>query len=204
MNYPLVPYAAYAVHPHYAVAGQAGYNIGYQHPATLPREVAANYRDYPQEIWPALRGTPGYNIGYAQPAPGDALAAYRAMMGQPPVSFQLPTMYRKYPVGFDSGTEIAPGATFTVSTQIQVPFRGKRLLLNPSNATAWIINQVLVGVQLQGPALAAFPGAGFTPESLIALQLDTADRGNFINIQGLNRTQGGVRFQAGMIGDVYK
>ncbi len=172
--------------------------------AAYGREAQQNYLAYPDEIKANIRGAPGLQIGGC-PSCGGGVPGYGVSgSSDTPVSFAMPTTYRKYPIGFDSTADIANGAVLTVTTQIQVPFRGLRLVFDPQNAYTWFLQQLLTGIQVQQPALVNMPGAAFLPESLVPLELDTAQVGNFLSLVMQNRSTGGQRFKAGMIGDVVK
>lgn len=199
------------------IGNAPGYAIGhYGHKpaANLPAAVRRDYLNYPHEIYPALRGLgnmPGYAIqgsnppGYHIHGMGCGCAGVGADAdGNPQVSMRAPTELREFPIGFDSASDVASNATVTISTQIQVPFRAKRLVVDPNIAAAFFINNIFVGTDFQGASTVNLPASMFVPESLAPLQLTTAQVGNTITLSVTNRSLAPLRFLAGMIGDVLR
>lgn len=128
-------------------------------------------------------------------------------MGQPRVSEKVPTEMRRFPVGFDSGgvTDVAAGGgTASVATSIQAPFRGVRLVVEPAIASAFFLVSVFVGTAFQGAATANVICTLFVPESLVPLELDTAQVGNTITLNVLNRSAAPLRFAGGMVGETLR
>lgn len=132
---------------------------------------------------------------------GDASGA---MTGPGGYSMRAPSEVREFSLGLDSSTDVTSGSTVTVSTTLQLPFRGKRLIVDPSIASSFLINNIFVGTDFQGAATINLPASLFVPESLVPLQLTTGQVGNTISMSVTNRGAGPLRFIAGLIGDVLR
>lgn len=148
------------------------------------------------------------NIHGVGNAPGFVIGADGAPLqgnaGGAAVSVKAPSEIREFSLGIDSGTDVASNATVTVSTTLQLPFRGKRLIVDPAIASSFLINNIFVGTDFQGAATTPLTGALFLPESLVPLQLTTGQVGNTISMSVTNRSAGPLRFIAGLIGDVLR
>lgn len=103
----------------------------------------------------------------------------RKLAGFNPTTFQYnPPQYnkaRKVPMGFDSVTAIAPGATATITQRPQVPFRPARLLIPSDIAGAILVQDFKVGNKSQLAANGGLPGRQFQEDATDSLLLlDTA------------------------------
>ena len=82
---------------------------------------------------------------------------------------------RKVPMGFDSVTTIAPGATATITQRPQVPFRPARLMIPSDIAGAILVLDFKVGNKSQLAANGGLPGRMFQEDATDSLLLlDTA------------------------------
>ena len=85
------------------------------------------------------------------------------------------TKARKVPMGFDSVTAVAPGATATIVQRPQVPFRPARLMIPSDIAGAILVQDFKVGNKSQLAANGALPGRMFQEDATDSLLLlDTA------------------------------
>ena len=103
----------------------------------------------------------------------------RQIQGFNPTTYQFNppdyTKARKVPMGFDSVTAIAPGATATITQRPQVPFRPARLLIPSDIAGGLLVLDFKVGNKSQLAANGGLPGRQFQEDATDSLLLlDTA------------------------------
>lgn len=124
------------------------------------------------------------------------LAAKQAMAVVPrPV-----TKGRVYTLGFPA-TVIAAGASATIVTQPQVPFKGHRLVIPSDFAGAVSITDLKVGKNSQFATSAAVPGRTFTEFAVgMDLGLDTAQISQQITLAVTNTSGSSITFTASLIG----
>jgi hypothetical protein len=211
-------------------AGNPGYQIGHGgHAMMLPSRRWPIGSGYPHAIYSALAGVGqagppvqlppdmAFACPHGTPSANDCawcgsdagVAAMQAMSMQalsmqqgPPVTQLDPTQLREFTIGFDSGAVlIPPGGFANVSTTLQLPFRGKRLIVSPLIASSFLIQEIRVGVTPQAAAVGVIPADTYVPESLVPLSLDTGQVGQQITISVINRSGGALRFLASITGD---
>jgi hypothetical protein len=120
---------------------------------------------------------------------------HSAMVVQRPV-----TKAREYPLGFPT-TSVAAGASQTISTQPQVPFRGRRLLVPSDIAGSFLIQDLKIGKNSMFPSANPVPARAFTELGVgVDLNLDTAQISQLVSIAVQNTTGGAVSFNACIIG----
>ena len=108
---------------------------------------------------------------------------------------------REYPLGFDSEVAIAAGATATITTQPQIPFRVERLVVPSDLAGSFVVEELTVG---KNPQLAANVGvpARIYDERAVGMRLrgDTAQISQNVSLRVTNISGAPVRFRAAIIG----
>lgn len=110
------------------------------------------------------------------------------------------TKAREYPLGFPV-TSIAAGATASVSSQPQVPFRGRRLLIPSDIAGSLLVLDLKVGKNSMFPTSNPVPARGFTEVGVgVDLNLDTAQISQLVTLSVQNISGGAVSFSAMLIG----
>jgi hypothetical protein len=175
---------------------------------------------YPRELHQAMRGmgqAPGYQVGYhgydigadahmaLPPGPqGPSVIDPNYLTNQPGAYQRDPSELREFFIGFDSISDVGPGAAVAISTTLQNPFRGKRLVVDPTIASSFLLQSIIVGVTPQAAAVTNTPCSTFVPESLVPLSLDTGQVGQQITLNVINRSAAPLRFLAGMTGDVLR
>ncbi len=127
-----------------------------------------------------------------------------------PVSVQrkgveyTPTQYhdaRRMPLGIDSVSTIAAGATSIITVRPQVPYRIDRFVVASAVAGSFIINDIKVGARSQLPSTSAVPAAMFSELATeSALELDTAEVAQDITVSVTNTSGGALRFTGGFYG----
>lgn len=113
-----------------------------------------------------------------------------------------PTVAREYPLGFDSGTPgVGPGATATITTRPQLPFRGNRLVVPSDIGGNFLIHDLKIGNRSQFVANGAVPARTFSEQGVgVSLSLDTAMVSQDVTLVVENTSGGPVRFTASLIG----
>lgn len=110
------------------------------------------------------------------------------------------TKAREYPLGFPT-TSVAAGATATVSSQPQVPFRGRRLIVPSDIAGSFLINDIKVGKTSMLPNSNPIPARAFTELGVgVDLNLDTAQISQNISLSIENTSGAALDFNAALIG----
>ena len=197
-------------------AGNPGFQIGHGGHLMLPNPQRWPIGSgYPHPIYSALAGVGQASLDQAicphgTPSANDCAACGMAgvamtmasLSGAPPVTQLDPTQLREFTIGFDSGAVLIPAGGFAnVSTTLQLPFRGKRLIVSPLIASSFLIQEIRVGVTPQAAAVGVIPADTYVPESLVPLSLDTGQVGQQITISVINRSGGALRFLASITGD---
>lgn len=114
-----------------------------------------------------------------------------------------PDKPRQYPLGFDSVTMVAAGATSQITSRPQVLFRPERLVLSQAAAPAFLVNDLIVGKNSQFAAAGTLPGDAFGPTAFgVRLRCDTAQISNDVVLDVTNISAGALRFNAAIFGDV--
>jgi len=110
------------------------------------------------------------------------------------------TKSREYPLGFPQ-TAIAAGATATVTSNPQVPFRGRRLIIPSDIAGSVLINDLKVGKNSMFPTSNPVPGRAFTELGVgVDLNLDTAQISQLVSLNVTNTSGAAITFSAALIG----
>lgn len=92
------------------------------------------------------------------------------------------TKAREYPLGFPLVT-LDANETQTVSTQPQVPFRGRRLVISSDNAGSLVLLDLKVGKNSMFPSSNPVPARAFQETGVgVDLNLDTAQISQFVSI----------------------
>lgn len=141
-------------------------------------------------------------------APRGVRRAYNESLGRrmsasrPVVQARGPTRQENWPLGFDSGANIAAGASANVVATPQVLFKGKRLVVPASIAALFTIDTIVVGNANQTPAVGPNPAETFSQLGQgVQLSLRTAQVNQQITIGVTNISGGAARFRASLIGD---
>jgi len=110
------------------------------------------------------------------------------------------TKAREYPLGFPT-TPVAGGGTATVTSQPQVPFRPRRLIIPSDIAGSFLLNDILVGKNSMFPAPQPVPARAFTELGVgVDLNLDTAQISQIVTLRVENTSGAQLDFNAVMIG----
>lgn len=110
------------------------------------------------------------------------------------------TKAREYPLGFPT-TAVAAGAATTITTQPQVPFRGRRLIVPSDIAGSFLINDLKVGKNSMFPTSNPVPARAFTELGVgVDLNLDTAQISQIISLAVENTSGAQLDFNAAIIG----
>ena len=110
------------------------------------------------------------------------------------------TKGREYPLGFPT-TVLAAGSTTNVSTQPQVPFRGRRLIVPSDIAGSILINDLKIGKNSMFAASGPVPARTFTEFGVgVDLNLDTAQISQQISLNITNTSGASLNFNATLIG----
>ena len=120
------------------------------------------------------------------------------------VKQKRPSEARVLHLGFDSGANIAAGASLDVITRPQDVFSPRKLMVEPLVASNFVINDVKVGnISQFSSGTQAVPASIFTPDSVANdVKYDTAQVSQDIVIRVTNISAGASRFRAAMIGFV--
>ena len=129
----------------------------------------------------------------------------RAGRGQVIVKKHHPQDVHEFPLGFDSGANIAAaGAQQVVATPLAM-FRGDRLMVPSDIAGNFVLTQILVGMENQMPGTAALPCRAFQEDSNGArLKLNTCPPSVPITLGVQNVSGGASWFRALLYGTVVK
>lgn len=110
------------------------------------------------------------------------------------------TKAREYPLGFPT-TAVAAGATATITSQPQTPFRGRRLIIPSDIAGSFLINDLKVGKNSMFPTSNPVPARAFTELGVgVDLNLDTAQISQIISLAVENTSGAALDFNAVLIG----
>ena len=110
--------------------------------------------------------------------------------------------FRELVLPLSSAAAIAAGAAATVSTVAQEMFRARRLVVDPTAAASFTIQDVKVGNRSQLIASGTLPATMFMATAVgVGLRGDTARVGQTVSVNVTNTSGGGVIFLAGVIGD---
>jgi hypothetical protein len=143
-------------------------------------------------------GRPGLKPG-AQ-ALINALAERRAMAGAL-LHERAPSKSREYPLGFASDAPVAAGASASITTRPQVPFRLDRLVVPSDLAGLFTIDDVKVGKNSQFAAEGAVPARIFQENGVgVCLKGDTAQISMNVTIRVTNISGAASMFRAAVIG----
>jgi len=112
------------------------------------------------------------------------------------------TKARVWPLGFDSVTTVAAGATASMTATPQQPFKPKRLAVAGSVASSFLLTQFVIGNQPQFSSLQfGVPADMFGPTAFgTDLDCDTAQANTLILLSATNLSGAALRFTAGLIG----
>jgi len=153
---------------------------------------------------PRRRRMPGGSAGQAlqRRAAQQAVATRMAQSGAV-VREHAYTKARTWVLPFDSVTNVAAGGTATITSNPQMPFRGRRLSVLGSVAGFFLLNSIIVGNQPQFAALnAAGPADAFAPTAFgTDLQMDTAQANTNVSLQVTNISAAPLRFAAFIFGE---
>lgn len=110
------------------------------------------------------------------------------------------TKAREYPLGFPT-TAVAAAAATTITSQPQVPFRGRRLIVPSDIAGSFLINDLKVGKNSMFPTSNPVPARAFTELGVgVDLNLDTAQISQIISLAVENTSGASLDFNAVLIG----
>lgn len=144
------------------------------------------------------QGRPGMSPGAK--ALVSALAERRAQAGAL-LTERAPTKCREYPLGFASDAPVAAGASASITTRPQVPFRLDRLVVPSDLAGLFTIDDVKVGKNSQFAAEGAVPARIFQENGVgVCLKGDTAQISMNVTIRVTNISGAASMFRAAVIG----
>jgi len=142
----------------------------------------------------------GVSGAKASPAMQQAIAQRMVNQGLM-VQRERPTKAREFPLGFESPTTVAAGATATITSRPQIPFRGERLIIPSDIAGSFSILDLRVGKNSQFTSSGAVPGRTFQENSVgIRLMLDTAQISQDVTLSVQNVGGAPQTFRAALIG----
>lgn len=105
------------------------------------------------------------------------------------------------PLGFDSGANIAAGATATISTNPQVLFRPQRFVVPASIASSFTVDDIKIGNQSMFPNSTPNPAETFSQLGVgVGMKLRTAQIAMAVSVDVTNISGAAARFRATMIG----
>jgi len=114
-----------------------------------------------------------------------------------------PTNARRFPLGFESATPIAAGASVTITSRPQTLFKGQRLVLPSDIAGDFVIDDLKVGKDSQFVAEGAIPGRVLQENATnVDFDLDTAQISQDISISVTNIGGAPRTFRAALWGKV--
>lgn len=112
-----------------------------------------------------------------------------------------PTKAREYPIGLDSGANVAAGTQATVTARPQVIFRGERLVIPSDIAGNFVIDDIRVGNKSQLVATGAIPARVFNEDGTgVNLSLDTCQVAMDLVVVATNISGAATRFRGSIIG----
>ncbi len=183
---------------------------GYDDDVGEDDDVSGDYDDYTggyEEIGrrgkkrkKALARRPSSNIQRA--AMANALAS-RRVQGGAVVKEHAYTKARQWILGLDSVTNVGAGATGSITSNPQMPFKPRRLSVWGSVASSFLLSSLVIGNQPQFASLQfAVPADMFGPTAFgTDLNCDTAQANTNVQIQATNVSGAGLRFVAGIVGE---
>lgn len=114
---------------------------------------------------------------------------------------EQPTHSRVFPLGFESATTIAGGASATITSRPQVIFKGQRLVVPSDVAGTFVLDDVKVGKDSQFVAEGSIPARVLQENAVdVAFELDTAQISQDISISVTNIGGAPATFRAALIG----
>lgn len=154
-----------------------------------------------------LNGLDAAGVGAAANAPTAASSAMQQAIAAKLVNQglvvqqQRPTKAREFPLGFESAAAIGVGATATITSRPQIPFRGERLIVPSDIAGSFSILDLRVGKNSQFTSSGAVPARTFQENAVgIRLHLDTAQISQDVTLQVQNIGGAPLTFRASLIG----
>lgn len=112
-----------------------------------------------------------------------------------------PTKARGYPLGFDSGANVAAGAQVNVISQPQVAFRVERLVIPSDIAGSFVVDDLIVGKNSQFANDQPVPARVFDEGGFgVRLRGDTAQVTMNVVLRITNISGAAVRFRACIVG----
>lgn len=142
----------------------------------------------------------GVSGATASPAMKQAIAQRMVQSGLM-VQRERPTKAREFPLGFESPTTVLAGATATITSRPQIPFRGERLIVPSDIAGSFSILDLRVGKNSQFTSSGAVPARTFQENAVgIRLQLDTAQISQDVTLSVQNVGGAPQTFRAALIG----
>lgn len=112
-----------------------------------------------------------------------------------------PTKARRWHIGFDSETDVLPGATRKIVNDPQIIFKGQRLVVPSDFAGSFLIQDIVVGKTSQLAATGAVPARMYQETAFgTEFDLDTAQISQKITLIVENTSLAPTRFTAGMLG----
>lgn len=136
-------------------------------------------------------------------APGNQEALKQQLLAKNAVLVQRNEMFkrREFPLGFDSEANVGAGATITVTTQPQIPFRVERLVVPSDLAGSFVVEELTVGKNPQLAAVVGVPARVFDERAVgVRLHGDTAQVSQNVSLRITNISGAAVRFRACVIG----
>ena len=114
----------------------------------------------------------------------------------------VPTKSREFPIGFDSVSTIAAGATATLTQRPQIIFRPERIVVPAAVAAFFQISDVKVGKNSQLVSAGAIPAATFAETAFgVRLKMDTVQVSQDLILIVINIDVAARRFFAAIIGE---
>lgn len=142
----------------------------------------------------------GADGGASPQANANQVATMLAARGSAMVVPRQVTKAREYPIGFPT-TSVTAGAAQTITTQPQVPFRARRLIVPSDIAGSFLINDLKVGKNSMFATSNPVPARAFTEVGVgVDLNLDTAQISQLIAINVTNSSGADLDFNACLIG----
>lgn len=133
-------------------------------------------------------------------------AAARALLAKEVAQSTLvrkepPTQARHFPLGFDSGVDIAAAALANINQQPQLVFRPERIVVAGAIAPSFLLTDLRVGKNSQFVSAGAVPAETFSNLSQgVALKMDTAQVSQLIVMSVQNISASPARFIASLLG----
>jgi len=109
---------------------------------------------------------------------------------------------RFLPLGFDSVSAVAAGATAIITQRPQILFQPSRLVISGAIAAFFLVNDIKIGKNSQFGASGSLPSDVFSPTSVgVALAMDSAQVAQDIVLNVTNIDAAAHRFTAAMLGE---